>query len=201
MTTNQLRSQLIVSHVVVVALAIIGLLCSLVLVDGIRPTAFSSMRSNPIHTTPFSSLNLPFSSPSLSPSQSFRTRLFDSKSAPESREEEIRKKIEKLKEEGRLGNSQASSEAYDLSNKKRSSAYDDYADKVQGKLGKQKGQMLGFKGDGTKNWGRKRAPKTKTKTMNMISMISLLRKKNLTPPISLRKRSSMYRSRTRGDVQ
>lgn len=163
MTTNQLRSQLIVSHVVVVALAIIGLLCSLVLVDGIRPTAFSSMRSNPIHTTPFSSLNLPFSSPSLSPSQSFRTRLFDSKSAPESREEEIRKKIEKLKEEGRLGNSQASSEAYDLSNKKRSSAYDDYADKVQGKLGKQKGQMLGFKGDGTKNWGRKKSSENENK--------------------------------------
>jgi hypothetical protein len=89
---------------------------------------------------------------SLPPSRSFRTRLFDS--APDSREEEIRKKIEKLKEEGRLGNREASPEA-DLTDRKRKSAYDDYAEKVQGKLGKRQGQLLGFKGDGTKKWSRK----------------------------------------------
>eukprot|EP00531_Pseudo-nitzschia_arenysensis_P009608 CAMPEP_0116137296 /NCGR_PEP_ID=MMETSP0329-20121206/12176_1 /TAXON_ID=697910 /ORGANISM="Pseudo-nitzschia arenysensis, Strain B593" /LENGTH=699 /DNA_ID=CAMNT_0003632209 /DNA_START=344 /DNA_END=2443 /DNA_ORIENTATION=- len=77
----------------------------------------------------------------------------------ESREEEIRQKIEKLKEEGRLGEKGGSSEASTESKKKRN-VYDDYADKVQGKLGKRQGQLLGFTGDGTKNWG-KASPKKK----------------------------------------
>lgn len=99
---------------------------------------------------------LPVSHITLSPSRPCQTRLFDSPSPPDSREEEIRKKIEKLKEEGRLGKNQASSEVSDIADRKRRSAYDDYADKVQGRLGKRQGQLLGFAGDGTKNWSKKK---------------------------------------------
>jgi hypothetical protein len=82
---------------------------------------------------------------SKSSSRSSRTtKLFDSSSSSSSsREEEIRKKIQQLKEEGQLGKSQPSPEAFEKSN---ASAYDDYADKLQGKLGKKKSKLMGFTG-------------------------------------------------------
>ena len=80
---------------------------------------------------------------SKSSSRSLRTtKLFDSSSS-DSREEEIRKKIQQLKEDGKLDNSQPSPEAFQKSN---ANAYDDYADKLQGKLGKKKSKLMGFTG-------------------------------------------------------
>ena len=139
MTINRRRPQPIPSAVVV-ALTITSVLFSPVSVECIRPGGTVSNRASSLSRTSLRSPGLPMPCISLSPSRSSHTQLFDSSSPPDSREEEIRKKIEKLKEEGRLGKSQASSEASpETSEKKRKSAYDDYADKVQGKLGKRQG--------------------------------------------------------------
>ena len=157
MTTSQRRLPLI--PLVAVVLTIVGTLSSIILVSAIRSSGTVSGRTNSFRKTSLSYSNLPVSCASISPLRSFQTRLFDSPSSPDSREEEIRQKIEKLKEEGRLGKTQSSSEASGL--KVRKSAYDDYADKVQGKMGKRKGQILGFVGDGTKNWDKASSKKTK----------------------------------------
>ena len=135
---------------VVVVLTILGALFSPLLVSSIRSSGTVSSRTNSLRRTSLPCPNLPVSNRFLSSSRSSRTRLFDS--PPDSREEEIRQKIEKLKEEGRLGNKEGSSESKNL--KAKRSALDDYAVKVQGKLGKRQGQLLGFTGDGTKNWGK-----------------------------------------------
>jgi len=135
---------------VVVVLTILGALFSPLLVSSIRSSGTVSSRTNSLRRTSLPCPKLPVSNRFLSSSRSSRTRLFDS--PPDSREEEIRQKIEKLKEDGRLGNKEGSSESKDLKDKR--SAYDDYADKVQGKLGKRQGQLLGFTGDGTKKWGK-----------------------------------------------
>ena len=135
---------------VVVVLTILGALFSPLLVSSIRSSGTVSSRTNSLRRTSLPCPNLPVSNRFLSSSRSSRTRLFDS--PPDSREEEIRQKIEKLKEEGRLGSKEGSSESKNL--KAKRSALDDYADKVQRKLGKRQGQLLGFTGDGTKNWGK-----------------------------------------------
>jgi len=87
-----------------------------------------------------------------SSSRSFRTQIFDSSSSSSSsREKEIRKKIQELKGKGKLGKkkeSQQSPEAFDKSN---TNTYDDYADKLQKKLGKRKSQLLGFTGSSSSN--------------------------------------------------
>ena len=173
MTTNRRRGQFVPSSVVVIALTITGFILSLLVVHGIRSGTISNTRSNPLLTktlsSPIPSLPCQF----LSSSRSFRTCLFDSPSSRDSREEEIRKKIEKLKEEGRLGKSEASSEdSSDLTDRRRKSAYDDYADKVQGKLGKRQGQLLGFTGDGTKNWDSKTSSKDKSKEYDIDDFIA-----------------------------
>lgn len=114
------------------------LLCTTVSVEGFQSTALTTnARPTGIGRTTMPRL----------PPRHFRTQLYDA------REDEIRKKIEKLKEEGRISgdNDEATPEK-----KKKRSAYDDYADKVQGRLGKKRGQMLGFAGDGTKNWNKKK---------------------------------------------
>ena len=175
MTTSQRRPQPIpfgVVVVVVVALTIIGILFSPASVDGIRTGTTASSRTDSLRKTSLPSPSLPVLHQSLSPSRSFRTRLFDSSSPSpqDSREEEIRKKIKKLKEDGRLGNSQASPEAAPDGSERRTkkSAYDQYADKVQGKLGKRQGQILGFTGDGTKNWSSSSSSKDKEKELDDI---------------------------------
>ena len=171
MTTSQRRPQPIPFVViVVVALMITGFIFSPTSVDGIRTGTTASSRTNSLRKTSLPWPSLPVSYLSLSPSRSFRTRLFDSSSPQDSREEEIRKKIKKLKEDGRLGNSQGSPEASPDGSERRprKGAYDQYADKVQGKLGKRQGQILGFTGDGTKNWGSKTSSKDKEKEYDDI---------------------------------
>ncbi|MGK3738782.1 MAG: hypothetical protein ACI90V_005629 [Bacillariaceae sp.] len=99
-----------------------------------------------------STLTLTTSSSSSSSSSQFlrtTTKLFDSSSSSSSsREEEIRKKIQQLQEEGKLGKSQPSPEAFQKIN---ANAYDDYADKLQGKLGKRKSKLMGFTGTTSKS--------------------------------------------------
>lgn len=141
MNTSTMRSSNNgIPSIFVVALITIGIFLSIVSVDGIQPGASTNGRSaNTLWNTP----SLSSSSPP--PQRCFRTRLYDS-----AREDEIRKKIEKLKEEGKLGNGSDASASPDGLRDKKSSAYDDYADKVQGKLGKRKGQILGFTSDYTR---------------------------------------------------
>mmetsp|Transcript_17628 Transcript_17628/g.48765 ORF Transcript_17628/g.48765 Transcript_17628/m.48765 type:complete len:793 (-) Transcript_17628:419-2797(-) len=157
--TSTKQSQ-IVPLVIVTALTTIGILLSIASVDGLQPSPSATKayarpnicRRVSLRSTgrrPYSlSLSLSSSSP-----RCFQTQLFDSQSPSESREEEIRKKIEKLKEEGRIANNKSEASPDGLREKKKS-AYDDYAEKVQGKLGKRRGQVLGFTGDGTKNWNK-----------------------------------------------
>lgn len=173
MTTDQMRPQPIPA-VVVVALTIIGVLFSPVPVDSIIIPQPASSRTLSLGRTSLRSPNLQVPYLSVLPPRPFQTRLFDSSSPTDSREEEIRKKIEKLKEEGKLGKSQASTEASpDISDRKRKSAFDDYADKVQGKLGKRQGQILGFTGDGTKNLGSKKDSKDEKKEFDIDDFIAL----------------------------
>ena len=173
MMTSQRRPQPIsFGVVVVVALTITGVLFSPTSVDGIRTGTTASSRTNSLRKTSLPRPSLPVLHQSLSPSRSFRTRLFNSSSPSpqDSREQEIRKKIKKLKEDGRLGNSQASPEAAPDGSERRpkKGAYDQYADKVQGKLGKRQGQILGFTGDGTKNWSSSTSSKDKEKELDDI---------------------------------
>ena len=173
MTINPTRQRPISIVAVVVALAITGVIFSCTIAYDIRTGTTSRNTPQSLRTTSLTSLCFPAPYISVSPSRSFPTRLFDSSSSPDAREEEIRQKIEKLKEEGRLGKSQASSEASpDISNKKRRSAYDDYAGKVQGKLGKRQGQILGFTGDGTENWGSKTRSKDSDKEFDVDDFIA-----------------------------
>ena len=155
MTTIERRPRNI--PLVALVLTLACALISLSSVGAIRSSGTVSSRTNSLRRTCLSYPDLPSPHVNLSPSRSFRTRLFDTS---QSREDEIRKKIEKLKEEGRISKEGGSNEKITGEKEKRRSAYDDYADKVQGRLGKRQGQLLGFTGDGTKNWGKK-TPKKK----------------------------------------
>mmetsp|Transcript_22730 Transcript_22730/g.53891 ORF Transcript_22730/g.53891 Transcript_22730/m.53891 type:complete len:786 (+) Transcript_22730:251-2608(+) len=174
MSINHRRRQFVPAVVVVVnAVTITGFMLSLVVVYSIRLGIGSNGRSNQLLPTPFLSPIPPLPCQSLSSSRSSRMRLFDSQSPRDAREEEIREKIEKLKEEGRLGKAQASSEAAsDSTDTPRKSAYDDYANKVQGKLGKRQGQLLGFTGDGTEKCGSKTSSKEKNKEYSVDDFIA-----------------------------